>query len=232
MSAMPGSSGVNAAPEAPGSPRAVRIEARSLAHRFGARVALEPQTFTIERGIVAVTGPNGSGKSTLLRIVAGLLRPSEGECIVTVEGREVPPAARRLHAGLVSPELSFYEELSVIENLTFAAEARGLSAPGSAARAALERGGLAMRSADRAGALSSGLVQRLRLAFAALGKPPLLLLDEPGSHLDEDGRARLESWIREAAREGVVLLATNDEREWRLAERCIQLRGRDLGHPS
>ena len=213
-------------------PRAVSVEAHALAHRFGARVALEPQTFTLEGGIVAVTGPNGSGKSTLLRILAGLLRPGAGESLVTVAGRPVPPAERRHHLGLSSPELSLYEELTVIENLVFAAEARGMRAPRAAAAAAVRRVGLEDRADDRVAALSSGLRQRARLAFAALGDPPLLLLDEPGSHLDDEGRARIEIWIREAARSGLVLLATNDEREWRIAERRIQLRGRDLGHPA
>ena len=213
-------------------PRTVAVEARSLAHRFGARVALEPQQFRLDGGIVAVTGPNGSGKSTLLRIVAGLLRPSAGECVVSVAGRALPPLARRIHAGLMSPMLSFYEELTVGENLEFAAEARGLAAPRRAAAAALERVGLGARAADRAGALSSGLLQRLRLAFATLGSPALLLLDEPGSHLDEEGRGALETWIRSVARDALVMLATNDEREWRLADRTIQLRGRDLGDPA
>ena len=215
------------------SVRTVRIEARALSHRYGTRLALEPTSFAVDGGIVAVTGPNGSGKSTLLRIVAGLLRPTSGAaaCEVSVAGEKIAPLQRRRHTGLLSPLLSFYEELSVIENLAFAAEAKGLPAPRRAAEAALERAGLAARAPDRAGALSSGLLQRLKLAFAGLGNPPLLLLDEPGSHLDDEGRAALETWIRDAARDSLVLLATNDERERRLAGHEVRVR-RDLGHPA
>jgi ABC-type multidrug transport system ATPase subunit len=210
----------------------VSVEARALTHRFGTRLALPPQSFTIEHGVAAITGPNGSGKSTLLRILSGLLRPSGGESRVTVGGRPVPPAARRTVAGLASPELSFYPDLTVTENLVFAAEARSLADPRAQVREALERVGLSDRAHDRVGALSSGLQQRVRLAFAALGDPPVIMLDEPGSHLDEAGRTALESWILAAGRTHLVLLATNDEREWRLAERRIQLNGRDLGDPA
>ena len=74
--------------------------------------------------------------------------------------------------------------------------------------------------------------QRVRLAFALLHRPAVLLLDEPGSHLDEDGRAMLAATIARQRAHGVVVLATNDEREWRLADRRIELRGRAVGDPA
>jgi ABC-type multidrug transport system ATPase subunit len=214
------------------SVRGVSVELRGVAHRYGARLALEPQTFELSGGLTAVTGSNGSGKSTLLRILAGLLRPTQGTVQFRVDGRELSPVQRRPYVGLATPELSFYEEMTAFENLAFAAEARAMKRPAAAARGALERIGLAARADDRISELSSGMRQRVRLAFASLGDPPLLLLDEPGSHLDDEGRATLERWIALVAPNTLVVLATNDEREWRLAERRIQLRGRDLGHPA
>jgi len=80
-------------------------------------------------------------------------------------------------------------------------------------------------------ALSSGMRQRLRLAFALLHRPPILLLDEPGSHLDDEGRALTAAIVAEQRRAGLVLLATNDERESALADSRIELRG-GLGHPA
>ena len=74
--------------------------------------------------------------------------------------------------------------------------------------------------------------QRLRLAFALLHHPPVLLLDEPGSHMDEEGRVMLAGLVDRERSAGLVLIATNDEREWNLAERRIELRGRGLGHPA
>jgi heme exporter protein A len=89
-----------------------------------------------------------------------------------------------------------------------------------------------MRARDRVTALSSGMKQRLRLAFAVLHRPPLLLLDEPGSHLDDEGRAVVERIVDEQARAGLVVIATNEPREWGLAAERIELRGHGLGHPA
>lgn len=210
----------------------VAIVARALAHRYGRARGLERTDFELSGpGVVAVTGVNGAGKSTLLRVLAGLLRPSDGDSEVRVDGQALSAAGRRRHIGYAAPDLAFYPEMSACENLCFAAEARGMAEPQAAAHAALERVGLASRADDRAGALSSGMTQRLRIASALLHRPSVLLLDEPGSHLDDAGRERLETVIAEAARTGLVLVATNDEREWRLARERIQLRGRGLGGP-
>ena len=212
---------------------ALALEARSLAHRYGQHRGLEPVSFTLAApGVVAVTGVNGSGKSTLLRIIAGLLRPSAGEVTLTLGGRAIVPAERRHCVGFASPELQFYDEFSVAENLTFAAEARGLAGRREAVAESLARVGLQSRARDRVNELSSGMKQRLRIAFALLHRPALLLLDEPGSHLDDDGRAVVARVVEEQRRAGFVLLATNDEREWRLGERRIELRGRGLGDPA
>jgi heme exporter protein A len=223
------------APLAPAA-TAVRLAASGVAHRYGARIALEPLSFDLAApGIVAVTGANGAGKSTLLRIVAGLLRPARGTTALEVGGETVAPALRRIHVGLASPELAFYEELTAGENLAFAAETRGLTGPHAAVREALATVGLLARADDRVAALSSGMKQRLRLAFAILHRPALLLLDEPGSHLDEAGREVSERICREHARHGLVLLATNDPREMALASRRIELEtrhGRGLGDPT
>jgi heme exporter protein A len=211
----------------------VAVAATALAHRYGGRRGLHAVSFRAESpGLVAVTGANGSGKSTLLRIVAGLLRPTDGRLELARDGREVAIGDRRRHVGLASPELAFYPEFTAFENLAFAAEAHGLDVPAAAARAALDRIGLLPRAHDRVSALSSGMKQRLRLAFAILHRPPVLLFDEPGSHMDEEGRAVMEAFVAEHAREGLVLIATNEEREWRLAERRIELAGRGLGDPA
>jgi heme exporter protein A len=212
---------------------ALAVEALGLEHLYTGRRGLPALSFALQApGVVAVTGPNGSGKSTLLRLLAGLLQPTAGRSLVTLAGREVPPAERRAVLGFASPELAFYEELSCLENLAFAAEARGARDRAARASAALERVGLGARARDRVAALSSGMTQRLRLAFALLLRPPLLLLDEPGSHLDEEGRTLVERIVDEEARAGLVVIATNESREWGLAAQRIELRGRGLGHPA
>jgi heme exporter protein A len=227
-----------AAPRAHGTadatPGTIVLEARGLAHRFAGGRGLRKVDFAVRApGVVAVTGANGSGKSTLLRIVAGLLRPSDGTFTLTVGGVALKPLERRRTIGFASPELAFYPEFTCTENLRFAAAAHGLDDPDGAVTAALAQVGLSARAHDRVGALSSGMKQRLRLAFAVLHRPPVLLFDEPGAHMDEDGRRTMEAFVAEHARAGgLVLIATNEEREWRLADERIPLAGRGLGDPA
>jgi len=211
----------------------VRIECRSLGHRYAAGRGLDPVSFSLTGpGLAAVTGPNGSGKSTLLRVLAGLLRPGAGTSELSVSGRGYPAPERRHVTGWCSPELQFYAEFTVRENLRFAAEARSLPDPDAQVQRAVDAVGLAGRLDDRAAALSSGLRQRLRVAFAILGDPPVLLFDEPGSHLDEPGRAQLAEFLRQRRASTRVLIATNEPREWSLADERITLGPRDLGDPS
>jgi len=234
VNALQGARAVVGAPAVPEvRAAAVRLEVRGLGHRYGMRTGLEPIDFEAESpGAVAVTGPNGSGKSTLLRILAGLLRPSRGASRLLLDGREVPAAGRRARVGFAAPSLAFYDELTAVENLEFVAAARGLDRPRARAEEALAGVGLAARAADPVAAYSSGMRQRLRLAFARLHRPPVLLLDEPGAHLDDEGRTTLERIVTDHGRDGLVVIATNDEREWRLAGRRIELRGRSLGRPA
>ena len=213
------------------TPIALRVE--GVEHRYGRRIGLRSVTFAAEApGVVAIRGANGAGKSTLLRIVAGLLRPSQGHTVLSVGDRDVATSRRFRHVGFASPELSFYPEFSVRENLRFAAEARGDARPDDGVRTALEEVGLTPRAADPVGALSSGMLQRLRLAFAMLHDPALVLLDEPANHLDDHGRDAFEAWLSRARRGRLIVIATNDEREWRLADRSIALHGRGLGGPA
>jgi len=210
----------------------IALEARGLAHRYARGRGLQRIDFAVRTpGVVAITGANGTGKSTLLRIVAGLLRPSEGTLAFTHAGRTLAPLARRATIGFASPELAFYPELTAAENLRFAATAHGLADGDGAVAAALGAMGLSSRARDRVGALSSGMTQRLRLAFAALHRPPVLLLDEPGSHLDDVGRAVTEAIVAAQRANGLVLLATNEPRERELADSRIELRG-GLGDPA
>jgi heme exporter protein A len=209
------------------------VAARALTQRYGRRSVLDRLEFAFEApGVVAIRGANGAGKSTLLRIVAGLLRPTAGELRVSIAGRDVAPPARHRWIGYAGPDLAFYPELTALENLRFTAETRNLARPAERAGAALERVGLQGRADDRVLALSSGMLQRLRLAFALLHDPPLLLLDEPGSHLDEEGRTTMAGLVQHEGSRRLVLIATNEEREGALAERHIQLVGRGLGDPS
>jgi len=187
---------------------------RDLGVRLGGRVVFQGLSFEWGApGSIAVTGPNGSGKTTLLKVLAGLLRPGRGTVEWRDGGRVLAPADARSRLGFVSPELALYEDLSALENLAFFARARGLAWSESEGRAWLARLGLGDRGSDRLGGFSSGMKQRVKLAFALQARPTLVLLDEPGSNLDEAGRAVLRQLVVEAARDALVVVATNDPEE-------------------
>jgi heme exporter protein A len=212
---------------------ATRIAGAEVLHRYGPRVALRAVTFEVAGpGTVAVTGENGSGKSTLLRILSGLLRPTKGTTLIEVGGQGIAPRERRRFVGLATPELSFYEEFTAEENLRFAAEARGLTNVQVLVQEALVKTGLTPRAGDRVAAFSSGMKQRLRLAFAVLHRPAVLMLDEPGAHLDAEGRAVVERLVLEHSQAGLVVVATNEPQEMKLAQRRIELSGRGLDRPA
>ena len=192
----------------------MRIVGEDLGVRLGGRVVFTGLSFDWRApGIVAVTGPNGAGKTTLLKVLAALLRPGRGELRWEEGGRPIEPRAVRLRAGFAGPEIGLYEDLSGLENLAFFARARGLPWSDAEGRRELARLGLEGRGDERVGAYSSGMKQRVKLAFALQGRPRLVLLDEPGSNLDAEGRATTAALVREAAGEALVVVATNEASE-------------------
>ena len=197
---------------------------------FGTRRVLADISDTIRGGeCVAVVGANGSGKSTLLKIVAGLLRPSRGTVSARFGGRVITDAGeRRGLVGYCAPDLTFYAELSGAENLRFFVEAGGGVVSAGEIGARLDAVGLSGRGADRVSVYSSGMRQRLRLAFAVGGGDvPILLLDEPSLALDSGGVELAREIIRcQKERGGITLLATNDTREIAWSDRCIGVEAR------
>jgi heme exporter protein A len=210
------------------TPQTGFLTLENVGKAFGARRALGSVFLTMEPGdVVAVTGRNGSGKSTLLKIVAGLLRPTHGAVRLSNAGKLFDTAERRHAVGYAAPDLALYEELTGRENLSFFARVRGAARLNKTeTERRLFEVGLSGRGEDWVRAYSSGMRQRLRLAFALLADPLLLLLDEPSLALDESGAALVERIVaRQKAAGGLTLLATNDRREAALGERVVVLGG-------
>lgn len=154
------------------------IETSGVSRRFGELTAVDRVDLRVERGeIFGCLGPNGSGKSTLMRMILGLLAPTEGE--VRVLGCRIPADAERLRprVGYMTQRFSLYEDLSVTENLDFAAEIFGLARKQRRQRVAamLRDSGLERYARTRAGALSGGWKQRLALAAATVHSPEFLV---------------------------------------------------------
>ena len=208
-------------------PSATTLTAENLSKSFSGPPLFRGLSLTIRGGLVAVASRNGSGKTTLLRILAGLARPSTGRVLLERDGRPLPDAERRLSVGWSSPDLELYGALSAEENLLFFRRAAGRPETREDARRRLAGVGLAEEAFGRpAEELSTGMRQRLRLAFATLFDPDVLLLDEPANGLDPDGRAVLAGIVERARRTGAVVVASNDARDLEGADERVELGGR------
>jgi heme exporter protein A len=164
---------------------------------------------------LGLVGPNGSGKSTLLKVLGRLLRPDAGSLTLTVNGKHIDDPLPI--TGLVAPWLNVYDEFTPIELMELQARMHGVSPDGPAINETLDRLALGQRGSDVVRSLSSGLRQRVLLALAVQLNPTVLLLDEPTTTLDAEGRALVRSEIeRHRLSGGVVILATNDpeEQQW------------------
>jgi len=202
------------------------LEARGLQRSFGRVRILRGVDLSLQEGeAVAVVGPNGAGKTTLLRILAGLMRPSAGQVKVLGQPLERRSAQIRSAIGLLSHQSLLYDDLTLLENLTFAARLYGLSRPRDVAEAALAQAGLGDRSDELPRRLSRGLLQRAAIARAVLHRPRLLLLDEPFTSLDAVAADRLLADLRRRLAEGlgVVLVTHHLTEAWELASRVAVL---------
>jgi ABC-2 type transport system ATP-binding protein len=198
------------------------IDVRDLRKSFGARKVVDGLTLQVARGeICGFLGANGSGKTTTIRMLCGLLIPDggAGACIGLDIIRQAPLIRR--HVGYMTQKFSFYEDLTVFENLDFVASVYEMQDRARAVAAIMERMGLADRRDQLAGQLSGGWKQRLALAACVLHQPKLLLLDEPTAGVD--AKARREFWdlIHDMAGEGLTVLVSTHYMDE--AERCKRI---------
>ncbi|MGZ4389480.1 MAG: ABC transporter ATP-binding protein [Gaiellaceae bacterium] len=177
-----------------------------VSKRFGAVTALDDVTLAVESGTtVALLGPNGAGKSTLIALLLGLRRPESG--VVRLLGGDPRQPGRRLHVGFAPQELGFPQTLRVQE----IAELVERHFPVAAAADVLEAFGVRALGRRQVGGLSGGQRRRLAVALAFLGRPRLVVLDEPTAGLDVEGRRAVWRAIEHArGRDASVLLATHD----------------------
>ena len=199
------------------------IAVTGLTHRFrGAAVAaLADLNAELPAGeVVGLVGPDGAGKTTLLRLMAGLLRPSSGS--ITVAGLDPLTDTARLRAllGYMPQKFGLYEDLTVQENLELYADLRGVVGPERAKDFArlLDFTGLARFTARPAGQLSGGMKQKLGLACVLLGKPQILLLDEPSVGVDPISRRELWRMVTALATDGLTIVWSTSYLDE--AERC------------
>jgi len=198
------------------------IDVLGVTKKFGDRTVVNHIAMQVRHGeIYGFLGPNGSGKTTFLRMLCGLLKPDggEGSCLGLDFRRESPEIKKRV--GYMTQRFSFYEDLTIEENLDFIAKLYELPQRQAAVEKSLARLGMVDRRKQLAGQLSGGWKQRLALAACLIHEPQLLLLDEPTAGVDPKARRDFWEEIHQLAADGLTALVTTHYMDE--AERCHRL---------
>src|SRR5947199_6333277 len=198
------------------------IDVKGMTKRFGDRTVVDHVDLNVRAGeIFGFLGPNGSGKTTFLRMLCGLLRADDGKG--TCLGHDVikESEAIKREVGYMTQQFSFWEDLSVAENLDFVARMYEVKNRRQTVDESLERLGRAERKDQLAGQLSGGWKQRLALEACLIHKPRLLLLDEPTAGVDPKARRDFWEEIHQLGAQGLTFLITTHYMDE--AERCQRL---------
>lgn len=202
------------------------VEVCGIQKSFGNRKVLKDINFSIETpGSIGITGHNGSGKSTLMKILAQIIAPTKGKVTIKRDGNELPMERHAEVIKMVAPEMALYEMLTAYENLQFFAKLASVAMPRGEQDRLLDMVGLAGRGGDLVGAYSSGMKQRLKYAVALLAQPEILLLDEPTSNLDDEGKQIVIEIMRRQQSQRILIIATNEQEDLNRVASVIRLDG-------
>ncbi|MCX2794199.1 ABC transporter ATP-binding protein [Microbulbifer thermotolerans] len=188
------------------------LEVSHLSRCYGAFKAVDNVSFAIDKGeIVGLLGHNGAGKTTIMKMLSGYLEPDAGK--VCIDGLDLAQHAKQIQRslGYLPENLPVYGEMTVADYLDYAAELKGLSGPQKREeiRRAVRATDLGVKLTAPINTLSRGFKQRVGVAQAILGRPKLLILDEPTNGLDPTQTQQMRAVIREIAREATVILSTH-----------------------
>ena len=200
------------------------IQSLSLTKSFGRRLIFKEINFVWEKnGIFGISGPYGSGKSTLVKIIAGLISPTKGKIIHKNSEKEIIPEKLHDHIGFVAPYLVLYEEFSAWENLEIFAKIRGIELDEQRVKKLLEGFLIYNRRNDLVKTYSSGMKQRLKFVFALMHLPEVLVLDEPTSNLDEEGKKVVYDIIQDEGKNRIVIIASNEKSDLEFCDEILYL---------
>ncbi len=203
----------------------ISLQVKNLTKKYNRHTIFRDLSFEHHHGILGIAGANGSGKSTLLKCLAYLLRPNDGHIIWKQDEQLMNQKKVKSCIGYSAPYLNLYTELSVLENLRFLIEAGGTSASENQLLQLLENVQISQLKNQLFGSLSTGQQQRAKLAAALVRDPKILMLDEPGSNLDDEGHALITQIVTRASETGkLVFLASNNPAEIALCDTVIEMR--------
>lgn len=200
------------------------VAAASLNKTFGRRLIFNDLNFEFSsNGVYGIAGANGSGKSTLVKIIAGIISPSKGKIIHKIDSNEIAEERLHNHIGFVSPYLILYEEFSAWENINLFSSIRGIKFDKEKNEYLLNHFLIFDRKDDLVKTYSSGMKQRLKFVFALVHSPQLIILDEPTSNLDEEGKNSVYRIIEQEGKTGIVIVASNEKTDLSFCKNIIQL---------
>lgn len=188
------------------------LKADSLVRSYGDFRAVDDVSFTIESGqIVGLLGHNGAGKTTIMKMLTGFLEPDSGEVVLDGQPVEKDLKSFQSNLGYLPESLPVYQELTVLDYLDYSAELKGIAAGDkvSEIKRVTQETGIQQKLESRISELSRGYKQRVGVAQAILGKPKLLILDEPTNGLDPAQTEQMRKLIRGISKKATVILSTH-----------------------
>ncbi|MEW6509147.1 MAG: ABC transporter ATP-binding protein [Bacteroidota bacterium] len=201
-----------------------KLVLENLVKYFGRRLVFSQinQIFT-SGNVYGISGPNGSGKSTLVKIIANIISPTRGTVVHLLSDSIIIPEKLLEHIGFVAPYLYLYDEFTAEENLIHFSNIRGIKFDKERAEFLFRKLNLIDRKDDIIRGYSSGMKQRLKFIFALLHRPQCIILDEPTSNLDNNGKERVYDLILEEAKSNLVLVASNEDSDLALCKNVISI---------
>lgn len=203
--------------------RQTTLQAENLSKNFDRKTIFKDISFSASGGdSLAITGKNGSGKSTLIKILSAIHTQTTGTINLNINGNVIERSQYYSYIGLVSPYLNLYDEFTGYENLKIISSIRGQS-DRTKIDDTLKKVGLYERRNDMLRIYSSGMKQRLKIAFAILHDPIVLLLDEPTDNLDTEGIKIVDEIVSNQKKDKILVIATNNEYEKSYCEEEIRI---------
>jgi heme exporter protein A len=200
------------------------LQVKGLKKNFGRRLIFEGIEFSLSSNFIfGISGANGSGKSTLIKIIAGINSPSAGEINYTDSGKKIIPEKLHNYIGFVSPYLVLYDEFSAWENLNYFSKIRDVDFDKEKVESLLNKFLLFNRRNDLLKTYSSGMKQRMKFIFALMHSPKLILLDEPTSNLDDEGKESVYEIIENEGKKNIVIIASNEKSDLLVCKEKLKL---------
>jgi len=209
----------------------IELSCENLEKRFSNKLIFKNLSFRLTNSSsLVITGRNGTGKSTLIKVISNLIRESNGKKWISINDKVIDIDQHYLNIGLIAPYINLYDELTGFENLEFFNKLKfNRNNNGEEENThdklkyLLDKVNLYKRRNDLLKNYSSGMKQRLKLAFAILNDPLILLMDEPRTNLDEEGINVVYDIAEKQKEKGILIIATNENEDTKLCTESINI---------